>query len=270
MTDALSAARRGDRRAFDRAFGEHVPKLRGVLRRMVGVPADVDDLAQQALLQAFEHLDSFRGDANPGTWLCAIGARLAVDHLRRKRRWRERAQVVLAARCLQEDVGAEVGAAMAAPDFAYEVNEHIAYCFTCVGRTLEPEQQAALVLRDVLELTNAEAARALRMNQGAFRRRLTVARDTMQARYEGLCALVSKDGVCWQCAGLREAAPEGRRGPVPPDAIDWPTRLRIVREAALDRGRSQPMHDVFFALTDAQEEAELGDGDEVTGCGRPT
>jgi len=268
--DLLAAAKSGDSDAFDRLFSEHVPKLRGVLRRMVGHPDDVDDLSQQALLKAHQGLEGFRGDASAGTWLCSIGARLAVDHLRQKKRWRERAQVILASRCLaSESLSADMGAQLSAPDFTYEVNEHIAYCFTCVGRTLEPEEQAALVLRDVLGLSNDEAAKALGLTRSVLRHRLAQARHHMQTTYEGLCALVRKEGVCWQCAGLRGVAPEGKRGPEPVTSLDWAERLRVVREAALDRGRSHELHDFFFRLTDEQEERRLGDEDATTDCGKP-
>ncbi|MBO6940373.1 MAG: RNA polymerase sigma factor [Deltaproteobacteria bacterium] len=267
--ESLRAARAGDSRAFERVFGPHVPKLRGVLRRMVGHPDEVDDLAQQALLRAFDGLKDYREESSPSTWLCAIGARLAIDHLRQRRRWRERAQVIFAARCLESpELGGAVGGALSSPEFCYEVDEHIAYCFACVGRTLDPEPQAALVLRDVLGLTNAEAAKALHLSLSTLRHRLREARETMQGTYEGLCALVNKEGVCWQCAGLREAAPEGAKGPPVPRTIEWSRRLHVVREAALDRGQSAPMHDVFFRLTAEQEAAGLGDGNIETGCGR--
>lgn len=267
--DLLAAAKSGNHVAFERLFGEHIPKLRRVLRRMVGHPDDVDDLAQQTLLKAHEGLETFKGASSAGTWLCSIGARLAIDHLRARKRWRERAQVILAARCLEtEALGAEVGATLSSPGFTYDVNQHIAYCFTCVGRTLEPESQAALVLRDVLELTNGEAAKALGLSRSIFRHRLTQARDTMQHTYNGLCALVNKEGVCWQCAGLREAAPESKRGPEAPASIDWAERLRIVREAALDRGTSHHLHDVFFRWTEEQEAERLGDENATTDCGQ--
>ena len=276
MSDALSpallsAARGGDRAAFDRLFGPEVPKLRGVLRRLVGHPEDVNDLAQQALLRAFEGLGAFRGDSSAGTWLCSIGTRLAIDHLRARKRWRERAQTIFAAACLDDEaLAGEVGQAMSDPAFAYDVNEHIAYCFTCVGRSLTPEAQAALVLRDVLELSNDEAAAAIGLNRSTFRHRLAEARQQMQQRFEGLCALVNKEGVCWQCAGLREVTPRDRRGPAPPSELRWPRRLAIVREAALDRGRCRPMHDVFFRYTETQEQDGRGDDAGVTDCGRPS
>lgn len=267
--ELLEAARGGSRAAFDALFRPEIPKLRAVLRRLVGTRADVDDLTQQTLLRALERIEGFRGDASPGTWLCAIGSRLAIDALRSRTRWRERAQVILAARCLEhEALGMEVGAALSRPDYRYDVNEHIAYCFTCVGRTLDPEAQAALVLRDVLELSNDEAARALNLSRSVLRHHLADARKQMQAKFEGLCALVNKQGACWQCAGLRQASPEGRRGPDVPVTLDWEGRLRIVRAAALDEGYSTALHDALFRQTERQEAERLGDDRASTDCGQ--
>ncbi|MEZ4224743.1 MAG: RNA polymerase sigma factor [Polyangiaceae bacterium] len=269
-SDLLSAVKQGDSKAFDALFAEHVPKLRGVLRRMVGHPDDVDDLTQQALMRAYEGIDGFRGDSSAGTWLCSIGARLAIDHLRGRKRWRERAQVIFASRCLEaEELGQDVGAALSDPHFTYQVNEHIAYCFTCVGRTLEPEAQAALVLRDVLELGNDEAANALGMTRSVLRHHLARARDTMTRTYDGLCALVSKQGACWQCAGLREASPEGHKGPAVPEIVSWEERLAIVRSATTESRQSRPLHDTFFRHTEVQEQERLGDENAKTDCGVP-
>lgn len=270
MATLLSSAQAGDAAAFQQLFGEHVPKLRGVLRRMVGHPDDVDDLAQQTLLKAYEGLSGFRAEANPGTWLCAIGTRLAIDHLRARKRWRERAQVIFASRCLEsEALGQAVGGALYDPNFSYDVKEHIAYCFTCVGRTLEPEAQAALVLRDVLEMSNDEAAKALGLTTSVLRHHLASARETMTKSYEGLCALVNKQGVCWQCSGLREASPEDRRGSEVPAHLPWSGRLQIIKEVDETRRCSAPLHDVFFRETDTQEENRLGDENAQTDCGLP-
>ena len=259
-----------NREEFEATFAGEVPKLRGVLRRMVGHPDDVDDLAQQAMLRAFEAVSDFRGDSSPGTWLCAIGSRLAIDHLRKRKRWRERAQVIFAAACLEsEALAADVGAVLSDPEYDYDVRQHIAYCFTCVGRTLEPRAQAALVLRDVVGMTNDEAADALRVTKSVLRHELAGARTAMQQTYEGLCALVNKDGICWQCAGLREVSPPGRKGAPPPDRVGWSERLKIVDDAPLDRGSTRGLHDVFFRHTERQEEAESGDDEAVTDCGRP-
>lgn len=265
----VEAARAGDRRAFEALFVPHVGTLRGLLRRMVGPDEEVEDLAQQSLLKAFESIESFRGDSKASTWLCAIGTRLAIDHLRARKRWRARAQTIFAAHCLENaEAGAAVGAALSQPDFEYDVREHIGYCFTCVGRTLPPDEQAALILRDVLGLTNKEAADAMKLSRSVLRHKLTDARKKMNVVYEDLCALVNKEGACWQCAGLREVVPEDKRGPDLPGSLTWEQRVAIVRDHRSDRTKA--LHDVFFRLTSEQEETERGDPDASTDCGKPT
>lgn len=150
----LERAKTGDRVAFDALVAPHLPSLRGFLHRLVAHPDDAEDLAQDATLQAFRKIASFRGDAAFATWLFAIAHRLALTHLRtRKQRWPATIQLEMHDRDAQSEAfGAELAGEIGRPDFRYEVNEHIAYCFACIGRSLDPEESAAIVLREVLDL----------------------------------------------------------------------------------------------------------------------
>lgn len=248
----------GDPEAFDQLIQAQLPRLRAVVRRLVGHPDDTDDLVQESLLRAWNARDTFRGDARFGTWLCAIGARVAIDHLRRRRRWRPLAQVAYANACLErEDLAIEVGSTLASPDFAYEAREHIAFCFTCVGRSLPPEEQAALLLVEALGLTGREAARALEMSESVLRHTLASARRSMTGTYEGLCALVGKTGVCYQCRALREGTHDAGRGAAVPDLPTFDDRLAVVRTADVDAGVSQRLHDLFWRrIADIEDRAD--------------
>lgn len=55
-------------------------------RRYVSDEAAADDVAQEAMLLAFRHRDSFRGESHPRTWLYRIAAMTALGYLRRERR----------------------------------------------------------------------------------------------------------------------------------------------------------------------------------------
>lgn len=59
-----------------------------VARRIVRSDEDADDVAQDALLLAHQHLADFRGDARFRTWLYRIATTTALGHLRRTRRTR--------------------------------------------------------------------------------------------------------------------------------------------------------------------------------------
>jgi RNA polymerase sigma-70 factor (ECF subfamily) len=255
--ELLSLAQQGDRAAFDELLTPLIPRLRQLLRRMVGDPQETADLLQDTLVRAYTRLGTFRGDARLATWLHSIASRLAIDHLA-ARRLEADAQVRLRDHMHAEPTHkAELERHFASGH--YDAREHVAFCFGCVSRSLAPEDQAALVLRDVLELTNDEAAKALDVTTSVLRHRLTAARAEMQLRYQGLCRLVSKSGVCYQCEGLRAAFPEAYRGPEVPvlaepnDTADtaYRRRLAVVRAADPDTGASQPFHDFLWRTLSA-------------------
>lgn len=60
-----------------------------VARRVLACEYAADDAAQDALLAAFRHFASFRGDAAFRTWLYRIAVTTALGYLRRQRRARE-------------------------------------------------------------------------------------------------------------------------------------------------------------------------------------
>jgi RNA polymerase sigma factor (sigma-70 family) len=73
----------GDRAAFAELVRSHQGKVRAQLRRLVGHDlALADDLAQEAFVQAWLHLNEFRGEARFATWLYRIAYRRFLMHLR--------------------------------------------------------------------------------------------------------------------------------------------------------------------------------------------
>ncbi len=57
-----------------------------VARKIVRAPDAADDVTQDALLLAFRHRDSFRGDSRYRTWLYRIAYTTALDYLRKAQR----------------------------------------------------------------------------------------------------------------------------------------------------------------------------------------
>jgi RNA polymerase sigma-70 factor (ECF subfamily) len=218
---------------------------------MVTRREDAEDLLQETLASAIEEIARFRGESRFKSWLFGIATNVSLDHLRRKKRWRVETQLEgeVRARANPERMQ-EVAAMMARPDFAFEIREHIAFCFSCLARSLEPEKQAAIFLREVMGFTAQEGASILRCSEPQFRHHLSAARSTMIEAYEGMCQLINKSGACWQCRGLRELAPASNQGPdlvqielkpglpaTPENLFD--ARLEIVRTADLEEGRAR-------------------------------
>jgi RNA polymerase sigma-70 factor (ECF subfamily) len=74
------------RREFEAATGPLYPD---VVRRLVFVVRDLEDakdIAQETYLRAFEAWDRFDG-ADARAWIYTIGLRLALNHVRGRRRW---------------------------------------------------------------------------------------------------------------------------------------------------------------------------------------
>lgn len=135
--ELVDRAKSGDAAAFDELVKPIKSRVRNVIRKMIGHPEDSEDILQNALLKVWQGVGDFQNRANFSTWLTSIATRAAIDFLRSQKRWRPEAQVAYANLCAQsEELNSEVIAQYGGPDFAYEVREHISYCFTCVGRSL--------------------------------------------------------------------------------------------------------------------------------------
>lgn len=262
----VAQARQGDRSALEVLVAPWRRPLFGYVYRMVTHRQDAEDLVQDVLVRVLESLPSFRAESRFKTWLFGIATHVCLDHLRRKRRWRLDAQLE-AEKAARDDADymERLESAMAQQDFVFEVREHIAFCFACLGRTLPPEEQAALLLREVLGFSAQEGAGMLSVSEPVFRHRLAAARKVMTESYEGLCQLINKEGPCWQCKGLRELAPERNRGEelvqiqvAPGMAVTAESlleaRLEIVRQADLEEGRTRTIHEQFFANLTRQQE----------------
>jgi RNA polymerase sigma-70 factor (ECF subfamily) len=262
----VERARNGDREAMSALLEPWRRPLYAYIYRMVTRREDAEDLLQETLLRAVDQVSGFRGESRFKSWLFGIATNLALDHLRKRKRWRVETQLEGEARArANPERMAQVAAMMAGPDFSFEIREHIAFCFSCLARSLEPEKQAAILLKEVLGFSSLEGASILGCSEPRFRHHLSAARSTMIEAYEGMCELINKTGACWQCRGLRELAPAANQGPplvrievrpgvaVTPESL-FEARLEIVRAADLEEGRSRKLHEDFFdAVTRAED-----------------
>jgi RNA polymerase sigma-70 factor (ECF subfamily) len=264
----VELARQGDHAAFGSLVEPWRKPLFGYIYRMVVLRQDAEDLLQDVFVRVLENIREYRGEARFKSWLFGIATHVCLDHLRHQKRWRVEAQLLG-----EKETGADpekhngLAQLMRQPEFRYEIREHIAFCFSCIARTLPPEEQAALVLKEVLGFTAAEAAAILQVSEPVFRHRLAAARGTMIEDYNGLCALINKTGVCHQCRGLRDFAGAAHRGADlvqievgPGVAVTrenlFDARILIARQADLEDGQTRTMHDLFYENLSAREESQ--------------
>lgn len=80
LVDAVMA---GDDEAFRVLVDREKANVIGLCRRVLGDRAEAEDVAQEAFLQAYRALPTFRGDGPFGAWLGRIAVRMAVARLKR-------------------------------------------------------------------------------------------------------------------------------------------------------------------------------------------
>ncbi len=85
-TDLLECAKLGDVNAFNRLVGPYRRGLFSSILRITKHQEDAEDVMQEALLRAFTHIKSFRGESRFNTWLTRIGINQALMCLRARRR----------------------------------------------------------------------------------------------------------------------------------------------------------------------------------------
>src|SRR6185437_7820748 len=202
----LQRALEGDINAFQTLFAEFQNPLKSYLYRLLTDRNDVDDLTHDTFIKAFSKLSTFNQHAELKTWVFKIATNLAYDHLRKAKRWQTDAQD----RAADLAIGSEELRRVfwmvhdTSPYGAYEMNEHIDYCFTCISKTLPIENQVALILKDIYDFQTKEIAGILDKTEAIIKHLLNDARNIMTDIFEHRCALINKNGVCHQCSHINE------------------------------------------------------------------
>ncbi len=189
---------------FNTEFPSIASALRSFLLRMTASIADTDDLVQDTYLKASEKLDSFRGESSLKTWVFAIASNLAKDNLRLQKRWPNNVTDIARASVLSDRQFYEesVSILTTSPQAQFEIKEHIAFCFTCISKSLPLEQQLCLFLKEVYEFKISEIATILETNEPMVKYYLHTGRTKMMDVFDNRCALINKQGICHQCSEL--------------------------------------------------------------------
>lgn len=82
--EAIERAKQGDQEAFEILYNLHKRRVYSLCLRMVSNPAQAEDLAQEAFLQLFRKVGTFRGESAFSTWLHRMTVNVVLMHLRKK------------------------------------------------------------------------------------------------------------------------------------------------------------------------------------------
>jgi RNA polymerase sigma-70 factor (ECF subfamily) len=178
--DLVVRLQRGDAAAYEALVRQNGSTMLAVARRMLRNEEDAREAVQDAFLQAFRAIGSFREEARLSTWMHRIVVNAALMRLRSASRRPEVAIGDLLPTFDEEGHHAEhIRTLPVSVDSALESAETRAHVRRCMEHL--PEQyRAVIVLRDLQELSTAETATLLGITENAVKIRLHRAHQALR------------------------------------------------------------------------------------------
>jgi RNA polymerase sigma-70 factor (ECF subfamily) len=82
--EAIERAKQGDAEAFETLYNLHKRRVYSLCLRMTANAAEAEDLTQEAFMQLFRKIATFRGESAFSTWLHRMSVNVVLMQLRKK------------------------------------------------------------------------------------------------------------------------------------------------------------------------------------------
>ena len=171
----IAAAKKGDQDAFAALVRQYEKRVFTLTTQLCGSAEDAQEAAQEAFLAAWQGLPFFRGDASFATWLYRLTHNACMDLLRREQRHAAAAGPSLD----DEELSFEVSDPGEGPQEAAERAE-LRQAIQRGLQTLPEGYRAALVLRELHQLSYDEIARATDTDLGTVKSRISRGRKLLR------------------------------------------------------------------------------------------
>jgi RNA polymerase sigma factor (sigma-70 family) len=221
-------ARGGDRGALEELIRGSKDLVYNLAVRMLGDPAEAEDVSQEILIRVVTGLASFRGESSFRTWVY----RVASNHLltARKRRSEERMESF-------DQMAEKLEANLAADEPPLEdkllVHEAKLVCTSMMLLCLDRDHRLTYILGEIFELSAEDGAAVLEISEEAFRKRLSRARTRMAEFVQANCGLHDPKHRC-RCG--KQAAAAMKHGYLDPQHLRFATHpVHSLRESENQR-----------------------------------
>src|SRR5262245_24227425 len=162
----------GDQAAWDAIVRQHWRKVFNIAYKFVGKHDEAEDLAQEIFFRIFRSLHTFDRRANFQTWLFSISRNLCIDHYRSVRKERQ---------MINRDVDAgelTPESSMMSPHALLEQRDRVELLRAALDR-LPPALKAAVMMRDVQEMSYRDIAIGLNVPEGTVKSRINRGRTEL-------------------------------------------------------------------------------------------
>lgn len=181
----VAGLRAGDEAAYETLLERFQQPVYNLVSRLMDDPADCADVVQEVFLKIFRNIGSFRGDSSLKTWIYRVSCNEAYN----QRRWFSRHKKLEI--CLESsDLDDAVAPCAVLPDrgrSAFDiVSDHELHALIESALTeINPQFRAAVVLRDIEDLSYEEIADILEISLGTVKSRILRGREALRKALAG-------------------------------------------------------------------------------------
>jgi RNA polymerase sigma-70 factor (ECF subfamily) len=175
----LDSLRAGTEEAYEEFINKYQQPVYNLVYRLMDDPSDAADVVQEVFLKVFRGITSFRGNSSLKTWVY----RIACNEAYNQRRWftrHKRQEVAFETEC---DHGPNLHDLLPDPGrSAFEMvydRETRAMIETALSE-VNPAFRAAVILRDIEELSYEEIAEILQVSLGTVKSRILRGREALK------------------------------------------------------------------------------------------
>jgi RNA polymerase sigma-70 factor (ECF subfamily) len=175
----LSGLQAGDERAYEQLIERFQAPIYNLAFRLLNDQADASDVLQEVFLKVFRNIGHFRGDCSLRTWLY----RIAVNESHNRRRWlfrHRRGETGIDASTDDSDTWEKPLFDTSETPFDFTMNREAQLLLEEGLAAINPVFRAALVLREVEDLSYEEIAEVLEISIGTVKSRIVRGREALR------------------------------------------------------------------------------------------
>jgi len=173
----------GDDQAYEILIQRYQQPVYNLVCRLLNDPSDASDIVQEVFLKIFRNIRSFRHGSSLKTWIYRIAVNEAYNH----RRWfsRHLRQEVAFATDEAAPAHADTFADPGRSPFEEAADHETRALVEAALEKLKPNFRAAVVLRDIEDLSYEEIASVLDVSLGTVKSRILRGREALRKILEG-------------------------------------------------------------------------------------
>lgn len=179
----VTALREGSERAYESLLLRFQQPVYNLALRLLNDPSDASDVVQEVFLKVFRNVTHFRGQSSLKTWIF----RITINEAHNQRRWffRHRHREV-GIEDEQEDCRSRADVLTDAGEspFDYVFDQEKQALIEAALARINPTFRAAVVLRDITDLSYEEIAEILRVSLGTVKSRILRGREALRQELE--------------------------------------------------------------------------------------